>query len=81
MDSVKIDSLITAGWNVVKTDFDEKAFQEWRKRALDCVIALCGDSHPYKDYFEKGVQNALASSVLTGVGLLTAAQSRKGKHG
>ncbi len=77
----KIDALIKAGWRVVETDFSESMSQEWRKRALDCVVALCGKCHPYADYFKSGVQRARKSSVLTGVGLLTAARSCEGKVG
>ena len=77
----KIDALIKAGWRVVETDFSESMFQEWRKRAFDCVVALCGKCHPYADYFRSGVKVARKSSVLTGVGLLTAARSCEGKAG
>ncbi len=77
----RIDALIVAGWRVLETDFSESAFREWRKRALDCVVALCGKCHPYADYFKSGVQRGRKSSVLTGVGLLTAARSCEGKVG
>lgn len=70
----KIDALIVAGWHVLETDFSEGSFQDWRKQALDCVAALCGDTHPYTVHFRSGVQKARKSSLLTGVGLLTAAQ-------
>ncbi len=76
MDQNKIDTLIKAGWRVLNTYFSEKAFNDWRKEALECVVALCGESHPYKEYFQNNVQKDLTTSVLTGVGLLTAAQSR-----
>ena len=75
----KIDAVIVAGWRVLENDFSESSFQEWRKRAFDCVVALCGESHPYADYFKSGVQKARKFSVLTGVGLLTAAQSGEGR--
>lgn len=70
----KIDAMIVAGWRVLENNFSEHAFQEWRKQALDCVVALCGESHPYTDYFKSGVEKARTASVLTGVGLLTAVQ-------
>jgi hypothetical protein len=74
-----IDAVIAAGWRVLETDFSERAFQEWKTKALDCVVTLCGESHPYTDYFKSGVQRARKSSVLTGVGLLTAAWIGEGK--
>lgn len=70
----RIDALIVAGWRVLETDFGDRAFQEWRKRALNCVAGLCGESHHYTGYFKSGVEKPQKSSVLTGIGLLTAAQ-------
>ena len=71
----KIDALIDAGWRVLDSDFTERAFQEWREQAFDCVVALCGESHPYTDYFKRGLQKTRESGILTGVGLLAAARS------
>lgn len=70
----KIDAVISAGRQMLEIDLNERAFQEWRKQALACVVALCGESHPYTEYFKSDVEKAGTSSVLTGVGLLTAAQ-------
>lgn len=64
MDQNKIDTLIRAGWRVLNTDFSEKAFNEWRKEALECVVALCGESHPYKEYFQNNIQKDLATGCL-----------------
>lgn len=75
MIETKIDALIKAGWSVLNSDFSERAFQEWRRQAFDCVVALCGESHPYADYFKRSLQRARTSSLLTGVGLLAAARS------
>jgi hypothetical protein len=72
-----ISALIVAGWRVLETNFNEGAFQEWKRQALECVVALCGESHPYTDFFNSSVHMARASSILTGLGLLTAAQSGK----
>lgn len=71
---ITIDEVIVAGWRVLENGFNENAFQDWRLRAQDCFVALCGESHPYMDYFRTGVQQARTSSVLTGVGLLVAVQ-------
>ena len=79
MSGKEIDAVIVAGWQVLNTDFSERSFQEWRTKAFDCVVALCGESHPYADYFKSDVQKARVSSVLTGVGLLTAARSGEGR--
>lgn len=74
MPEKKIDALIVAGWRVLETDFNEGEFQDWRKQAYDCVVSLCGQGHPYSAYFRRDVERARKSSVLTGVGLLTAAR-------
>jgi len=71
----RIDALIVAGWCALETDFSEGAFEDWRKQAYECVVALCGQSHPYSGYFRRDVEEARKSSMLTGVGLLTAVRS------
>jgi len=75
----RIDAVIVAGWRVLENNFSESSFEEWRREALDCVVALCGESHPYAEYFKSGVKKVRKSSVLTGVGLLTAARSEQSK--
>jgi hypothetical protein len=81
MPENKIDALIVAGWCALETNFSEAAFQDWRKEAYACVVALCGQGHPYSIYFRRDVEKARKSSVLTGLGLLTAARSRVKQDG
>ncbi len=72
-----IDALIITGWRFLDVGFNDRAFQEWKKQAIVCLVARCGESHPYTECFSNSVEKERTSSVLTGVGLLTAAQSRE----
>ena len=53
-----IDELIDAGWTVIETDFDEKAFARWRQSAYDCVAALLAPDHPCLRFFRDHVKEA-----------------------
>lgn len=68
----KIDALIEAGWRVLESDFDEKAFLHWRKRARECLEALLGPSHTYTEHFKYSMGQSEASTLLSGVGVLAA---------
>ena len=68
-----IDDLIEAGWMVIQSDFDEAAFQNWRTKAAICLDSLLGAEHTYSQYFRSHVRHSGESSLLTGVGILTAA--------
>ena len=76
----EIDHLIEAGWRVLRSDFNEVVFGEWRKEALSCLTTLCGSEHAYTEYFRNKIRKAAVGNVLTGVGVLTAAgmQSEQG---
>lgn len=65
-----IDELIDAGWTVIETDFDEKAFARWRQSAYNCVAALLAPDHPCLRLFQDHVRDADAMSLLTGGGIL-----------
>lgn len=65
-----IDQLIEAGWTVLETDFDEKAFAHWRQHAYDCVAALLAPDHPCLRIFQDHVRKADATSLLAGGGIL-----------
>ncbi len=43
----KIDELIDAGWDVLYSDFDVRAFDQWKKSAFSCLSALLGPDHKY----------------------------------
>ncbi len=49
----RIDDLIEAGWEVLTSDFDEKAFLNWRKRAVDCLTDLVGSEHMLHCLFQR----------------------------
>jgi hypothetical protein len=65
-----IDELIDAGWTVLETDFDEKAFAHWRQSAYNCVAALLAPDHPCLRFFREHVKEADAMSLLAGGGIL-----------
>jgi hypothetical protein len=68
-----IEALIKAGWNVLATDFDEKAFGQWRVEALNCLTALCGSEHVYTERFRNKVAEARSPIVPAGMDLPAAA--------
>ncbi len=72
----RIDDLIEAGWSVLNSDFDDTAFANWCRKALDCVLALAGPLHPYTLYFRDFVEEAETKSLLAGQGILIAAKEQ-----
>lgn len=70
----RLDHLIRTGWQVIESDFDSDAFIEWRKSAVDCLMALVGPHHMYTRHFRDHVRRAASRSVLTGRGILIAAK-------
>jgi len=68
----KIDALIEAGWRVLESDFDEEAFLHWRMRAHECLEALLGPTHPYAEHFKYNMRQSMATTLLSGVGVLAA---------
>ena len=68
----KIDHLIEAGWQVVLSDFDSRAFATWRREALECVSALMGPNHAYTKYFQDFVHADGGGNVFSGEGNLAA---------
>ena len=75
----KIDALIEAGYDVLKSDFDEAAFLHWRIRAYECLEALLGPGHMYTEHFRYNMKHSEATTLLSGVGVL-AAVSLSGLH-
>lgn len=69
-----IDDLIEAGWEVLNSDFDEFAFMNWRRQALDYITGLAGPDHPYAQYFKSLVAKTEQISLLAGTGILVAAK-------
>jgi hypothetical protein len=66
--------LIEAGWDVLKSDFDETAFQKWRREAFQCLTEMLGPKHPYTNYFKEHVHRPQRAALLTGRGILCAAK-------
>jgi hypothetical protein len=70
----KIDELIDAGWDVLYSDFDVRAFDQWKKSAFSCLSALLGPDHKYTQSFRNYVATGEEMSLLVGGGILTAAK-------
>ncbi len=70
----KIDELIDAGWDVLYSDFDVRAFDHWKKSAFSCLSALLGPDHTYTQSFRDYVATEEEMSLLVGGGILTAAK-------
>ncbi|MEJ2717171.1 MAG: hypothetical protein P8182_08540 [Deltaproteobacteria bacterium] len=72
----RIDDLIEAGWNVLESDFDPRAFQVWRNRAFDCLTMLLGSKHTYTLRFANYVRQPESMDTLAGEGILSAAKEQ-----
>jgi hypothetical protein len=70
----RIDDLIEAGWGVVDSDFDQVAFQRWRRRAFECLAAAVGPDHVYTRQFERFVRQEGEADLLIASGILSAAK-------
>ncbi len=60
----RIDSLIEAGWYVLDSGFDPRAFAHWRREALNCVAALVGPDHTSTRHFRDSVESTEESDVV-----------------
>ena len=70
----EFENLIEAGWSVLRSDFAESAFLQWRQRVQEYLIASLGKDHPYSECFRDWVQPSGRCELLVGVGLLDAAR-------
>ncbi len=71
------EGLIKAGWDVIDGDFDEIAFLEWRRTAVEYLTETLGSDHYYTKRFSNKVLQAEAVGVLSGTGLLSAAREQR----
>jgi hypothetical protein len=71
----RIDDLIEAGWGVLESNFDESAFQNWRKEAYMCLSTILGPEHTYTRFFKRYVDRYPRAGLLTGGGILNAAKA------
>ena len=77
----RIDELIKAAWEVLESDFDPIAFQNWRLKAFDYLRATFGPDHVYTKYFEHFVEQGDRTNILAAGGVLVAAKEQvKGKE-
>jgi len=72
----RIDDVIEAGWGVLDSDFDPVAFQGWRRRAFDCLTAMCGPDHVYIRHFENFVRQGGKRDLLAASGILSAVKEQ-----
>ena len=72
----RIDDLIQAGWQVIESDFDESAFQQWRTRAYQCLSVLLGPEHTYTQFFRGCLGQESKKDLLVGEGVLAAVKER-----
>ena len=77
----RIDELIEAGWGVLDSDFDPVAFQRWRRRAFECLIAAVGLDHVYARHFERFVRQEGEGDLLLASGILSAAKEQMARSG
>lgn len=70
----RIDDLIQAGLQYLSEGFDQRAFDDWRGRATDCLRAVFGRDHTYIRYFSKYVKSSRVTDLLAGKGILVAAR-------
>jgi hypothetical protein len=66
--------MIEAGWDVLARDFDEIAILEWRKEACEFLTDLLGCDHAYARNLGDKSSKASETKVLSGIGVLGAAQ-------
>lgn len=72
----RIDELIMARWRVVASDFDPVAFDQWRRKAFDCVRAMLGPNHVHTKYFENFVKESHRMNIVAAGGVLVAAKEQ-----
>ncbi len=72
----RIEDLIEAGWWVLESDFVPVAFQHWRRRAFDCLMAMCGPDHVYTRDFASFVRQGGKKDLLAASGILSAAKEQ-----
>ena len=66
----QFEDLIEAGKNVIDTDFDPIAFQQWRTHAVMCLSALMGYNHAYAKCFVAHHKDPKQNNLVVGGGIL-----------
>ncbi len=70
----QIEALIESGWRVANGNFGDWPVQQWRQSALECLSLMVGPDHTYTEHFATQQTELERMSVLTDVGVLTAAR-------
>jgi hypothetical protein len=79
----RIDELIEAGWGLA-TDFDDRAFLDWKKRSQECLAQLLDEEHPHFELFWSMAHRSLQepqSKTLPLIGVLEAVKHRSLSEG
>ncbi len=69
-----INDFMKLGWRILDNSKDEAAFAQWKNRALEYLIALLGPEHVYCVRLRTIIAEAGIRGVLTGIGILAAAE-------
>ncbi len=75
-DENRITEMILASWSLVESNFDPVGFQDWRRKAFECLMTMLGPDHIYTKYFQQFVRQRDSRDVLAGDGLLVAANEQ-----
>lgn len=73
-DENLIDGLIQAGWYVLESNFDERAFLHWKQSASLCLGDPLGKDHVYVRFLQDYVRQVEKRDLLAGEGILSAAR-------
>jgi len=72
MSSRRLDDLIRTAWDVIDSDFDQRAIYLWRKQALKFLDDHLGPDHYYTQCFRQNVEETEQKNLLTASGILHA---------
>ncbi|MFH1116760.1 MAG: hypothetical protein V1792_22820, partial [Pseudomonadota bacterium] len=70
----RITDLIETERDVLESDFDPIALDQWRHRAFVCLTETLGPDHGYTRQFENYVRQGVKTDLLVSAGILSAAQ-------
>ncbi len=71
-----IDNLIESGWEVLQSEFEPRAFTNWKMRAFQWLYAVMGPDHPYTEYFNTFVTRPQYTDLLAGQRILNAVREQ-----
>ena len=69
-----IEDLIEDGWNVIESDSDSAALQDWKRKVSDAFKTILGPDHTYSTYGGDSPLKGEKINVPARAGLLVAAK-------